>query len=370
MNQGLPRIAVLTPQFLEFDGGRCLFGGGERYLVDLVKLLRSEGYAPEVYQPSVTGSWKKEYDGIQITGIEKGEVTRDFYSGVNLGFRQLAGDCDYHLYFNMDMTFPFVFPGSVCISHGVWWDSREREWWRTPSWYDCLFQGLDGIKTLVCVDTNTLHWIDAVNPGLNCHRRYIPNYVDLDLFRPDREPGTGESIRILYPRRLNRTRGWFLCLELALELLRERDGLSFSFVGRGSPREEEYMRYLASKNPRIEYAWYDMKDMPLAYRDTDIVLIPSLSSEGTSFSLLEAMACGKAVVAGLTGGLTDIILQGYNGCLVEPEKAKIKASICQLLDDTDRLRRYGNAAKAVSQCFSKELWANRWRAVLTESFPK
>lgn len=323
-----PTVAVLTPQFYELDSGRCLFGGGERYLIDLAKLLQGLGYEVDVFQPTSVGRWKRTYDGVNIYGLSEAGVDRDFYIELNKAFSKVTGEYDYHIYFNMDMLCPYVFPGSICISHGIWWDSAERDWWRSYPWYGRMFKGLNAIDVLVSVDTNTINWINAVKPDISCRRVYIPNYVDLNIFKPDEpEYSKKDYIKILYPRRLCAARGWNICKDLATELTKEFDKIVFSFVGRGTENIEKHMEIFSSRHDRIEYAWYEMNEMYKAYRGVDIALIPSLYSEGTSLSLLEAMACGKPVIAGIVGGLTDLVLHGYNGYLIEVNKKNLKVAI-------------------------------------------
>ena len=366
-----PGVAILTAQFYQYDGRRCLFGGGERYLIDLAKLLQKLGYMVEIFQPSSVGKWNRFYNGVSINGIGEPGVKYDFYLGLNRRFQELAKDFDYHLYFSMDLLYPYAFPGSICISHGIWWDSRDRSWWRSDEWYGYLFQGLSGISTLVSVDTNTIHWIDAVKPDLKCNRIYIPNYADLDLFKPDEASPDKRGVTVLFPRRLCAQRGWFEARDVALELTNRYENVIFSFVGRSSfDGDEQYMKNIASKNPRIRYTWYEMHDMPMAYKNADIVLIPSVSSEGTSLSLLEAMACGKPVVAGLTGGLTDLILDGYNGLLIQPARENLKLAVTDLIEHPEKRIRMGRHAYDVAQAFSKKIWEQRWTAVFQRQFPK
>lgn len=366
-----PSVAILTAQFFQYDGRRCLFGGGERYLIDLAKLLQKLGYTVEVFQPSTVGRWNRFYNGVSINGIGRPGAEYDFYVELNQQFQKMADGFDYHLYFSMDVLYPYVFPDSICISHGIWWDSCDRSWWRSEKWYNCLFQGLSGIRTLVSVDTNTIYWIDAVKPDLTCGKIYIPNYVDLDLFKPDETNSAKKDITVLFPRRLCAQRGWFEARDAALELTNQYPNVIFSFVGRSSlESDEEYMKKIASKNPRILYAWYEMDDMPRAYQNADIILIPSLSSEGTSLSLLEAMACGKPVIAGLTGGLTDLVIDGYNGYFIQPTKENLEKSIVDLMDDPGKRTRMGQHAYEIAQTFSKKIWETRWKDVFERQFPK
>lgn len=73
-----PRIAILTPQFFEWSGDRCLFGGGERYLIDFVNLLQKMGYQVDVFQPSI-GQWEKTYESVKIIGLGNATFDMDFF---------------------------------------------------------------------------------------------------------------------------------------------------------------------------------------------------------------------------------------------------------------------------------------------------
>ena len=361
------KVAIVTPQFLEWSGERCIFGGGERYLAELAELLAGMGCQVDVFQPSNGLQWQKEYSGFRVFGVGDGGFDEDFFLALNQHFYELTQDYDLHIYLSMDLTCPFVFPNSICVSHGVWWDSTERPWWRSKKWYDRLFAGLNKIDTLVSVDTNTINWLNAVNPQIQCKKTYIPNYANLDIFKPQ-EPSAEKkgTVKVLYPRRLVSGRGWSVTKEVAKELLQERSDLTFSFVGRGLEQSERQMELLAEKNPGIEYRWYPMEDMHLAYQDADIVLIPSCYTEGTSFSLLEAMACGKPVIAGLVGGLTDLVIDGYNGLLIQVSEDTLKSAVLRLADNAELRREMGQHALQVAQSFSKRFWEQRWKKVITE----
>lgn len=360
------KVAVLTPQFLETSGKRCLFGGGERYVIDLARLIGSMGHEVDIFQPSDGAEWVKEYDGLSIRGIGPGGFDEDFSVGLNTLFYEKTKQYDLHIYLNMDVIYPTVFPNSICISHGIWWDSGERPWWRTEKWYSRIFTGLDNIKTLVSVDTNTINWLRAVNPALRCSPVYIPNYVDLDIFKPIQTKKKQDPVRILFPRRLVEGRGWCVAKEVAKELTAESGNLVFSFVGRGTEEEEANMRALAARNKCIEYTWLDMKDMHKAYENADISLIPSYYTEGTSFSLLESMACGIPVIAGLAGGLTDLVIDGYNGRLIEVSRKTLRDAIVSLSSHRELREEMGRNAREVAKAFSKRIWEERWKKVLRD----
>jgi hypothetical protein len=68
-------------------------------------------------------------------------------------------------------------------------------------------------------------------------------------------------------------------------------------------------------------------------------------SEGLGSGALLAMSAGVPVIASDVGGLPEVIQHGVNGLLVENNAAAIAAAIRELLDDPERARRLGQAAR-------------------------
>ena len=96
------------------------------------------------------------------------------------------------------------------------------------------------------------------------------------------------------------------------------------------------------------------------FRKFRIFVLPS-QSEGLSNSLLEAMACGCAVIASRAGGSKELIRHGENGMLFDLGDAHQLASLLkQLLGDEDLCRRLGDAAaRTIRQEFSLSASAKR-----------
>jgi len=88
------------------------------------------------------------------------------------------------------------------------------------------------------------------------------------------------------------------------------------------------------------------------YADCDIVVLPS-KMEGWGLSLMEGMACGKAVVASRVGGIPELVRDGIDGILVEAgDLEELGQAIVSLLSDDDARARMGRAGKQRVKDFS------------------
>jgi glycosyltransferase involved in cell wall biosynthesis len=96
-----------------------------------------------------------------------------------------------------------------------------------------------------------------------------------------------------------------------------------------------------------------------------IAVVPSLASEGTSLALVEAMAAGCAVIATNVGGMTNVVLDGYNGRLVDPDIESLTDALVGLVRDQDgRSKLAERAAETAREAFSLDRWKCRWSEVL------
>jgi len=75
-----------------------------------------------------------------------------------------------------------------------------------------------------------------------------------------------------------------------------------------------------------------------------VFVLPS-QYEGTPKALLEAMACGLAVVGTNVPGIRELIQDGVNGLLCEPDVKAISEAIARLLNDAELRARLGRAAR-------------------------
>jgi len=85
--------------------------------------------------------------------------------------------------------------------------------------------------------------------------------------------------------------------------------------------------------------------LPLYYAAADALVMPSYS-ESFGMVALEAMACGRPVIASSVGGLQYLVQDGVTGYHVHEGNApQLAARIMALLGDDDALERMGDAAR-------------------------
>jgi glycosyltransferase involved in cell wall biosynthesis len=91
------------------------------------------------------------------------------------------------------------------------------------------------------------------------------------------------------------------------------------------------------------------RDIGPALAAMDIFVLPSLY-EGLPYSLMEAMAAGRAVVATQVGGNRDLIQEGETGLLFPPgDEMALAHLLLRLLSDPDERSRLGGGAAAASR---------------------
>jgi len=97
-------------------------------------------------------------------------------------------------------------------------------------------------------------------------------------------------------------------------------------------------------------------DLPALYNAADLYVGASrrheLLVEGFGISLVEASACGLAVVGGRSGGVPDAVRDGETGLLVDPDDPlAVAAGINRLLDDPELRRRFGAAGRRAVETY-------------------
>ncbi len=380
------RIALLTSYFYhevaELHGkDRIIFGGAERYLVELCRFLQQEGHQVAVYQPlnnvvrdvngelkqAACGQLSKEYAGIPIiclpnTGEQWAYSTN---SGLNLVFNEIATFFDLRIYFATFLCWPQVVLPAISISHGIFWDYPQHfvRTWSEDERKEFFRRQLYGFNTpdvCVAVDSNVRKVLAALEPGSEQRVHVVYNFVDTGQFQP--APKKWEGINILYPRRLTQLRG---CNEF-IKASRQYPEYNYLAVGQaGDEALEQRVAAWADTTPHLRFIFKPMEEMAEIYQQADISVVPTKSCEGLSLSLLESMACGLPVVTTPVGGLGDGVIDGYNALVYDPNHDNLGDYIDLLARDEEMRRRFGERNRQIAcECFDLKIWHGEWRKIL------
>ncbi len=171
--------------------------------------------------------------------------------------------------------------------------------------------------------------------------------VDVARFRPSPEPAGVPQVT--YVGRLLQDKGLAELVEAARRLQAEGRPVRVVLVGGLDGENPQGVAEAVVRGWCADGAvsWQGYRaDMPAVWAETTIAVLPSYR-EGLPKSLLEAGACGRAIVATDVPGCRELIRHGVDGLLVPArDPAALAAAITTLLDDQALRHRLGASVRA------------------------
>ena len=173
----------------------------------------------------------------------------------------------------------------------------------------------------------------------------VPLGADTEVFAPPQVPRVAGRI-VAMASADTPLKGVATLLEAFAKLRTERE-VELVLVSKPGPRTRQLVDSLAiDDSVRFVHGLSD-RDLAGVLGSAEVACVPSLY-EGFSLPAVEAMACGTPLVASRAGALPEVVGEdGSCGQLVAPGDAEqLAGALAVLLDDPDRRRRMGAAARA------------------------
>jgi len=376
------KVVMIYHHFLDASGTDQKIGGVETYLWTLAKLIRQRGDEPILLQRAGAG-FQRQVAHMNVIGLAPSRkrgwhnVKRHLY---NAALSLVDPAKDIVLFGTDQLSIRTNNARMVSIQHGISWDAPARFlrkscfFGRIPLVpnavcrkyiaYRC-YSCFNNCPNRVCVDYNFLNWYRtqiADTPKGNIW--VIPNFVNIpDDYQASTQRHHARPVKIVFARRFTEIRGTRLMIEAARRLLAKFQDVEFCFAGEG--RDEPLIAAAFHNEPRVSIRKFLPDESLRIHEDFHIAVAPSLGAEGMSLSLAEAMAAGCAVVATDVGGMTNMVIDGYNGCLVNPDADALTRAIRRLVEDENlRVELGTRAAETAQNAFSLKRWKSKWSKVL------
>jgi glycosyltransferase involved in cell wall biosynthesis len=199
----------------------------------------------------------------------------------------------------------------------------------------------------------------------------IPNGVDVQIFNEEGRSKSRSNINLtdekvcLYFGRLDEWAGVNILKEISSFFEHKQPDVRFLIVGGGS-REWHFPRNV------VMVREIPHQKVPDVIAAADVVLVPFPESEvshaASPLKLFEAMAMRKAVVASMVSGVKEVVTNGYNGLLVDPNRTHewVEAVQAVLSSKTLQMRLGKNAEESIKK-YDWNVLASQFESALSNS---
>lgn len=195
--------------------------------------------------------------------------------------------------------------------------------------------------------------------------RVIPNAAATAALVPVAPRADLEEMRVVAMGRLHRDKGFDLLVAAFARCARSHPNWRLVIFGQGS--EHDALMNLAARlgvSDRVDLPGFT--DDPIGALACGDLFVISSRFEGFPNTLLEAMACGVAVVStNCRSGPAEIIRDGVDGLLVATEDVTALAVVMdRLMSDPVERARLGKAARSVLDRFAPSVIYAQWDELL------
>jgi glycosyltransferase involved in cell wall biosynthesis len=173
-----------------------------------------------------------------------------------------------------------------------------------------------------------------------------------------------KCFKIGYASNINDHKGWRYLLDAYIKIYSEiRGRAKLIIAGDGTKQEvDELLSIIKNCNLEndVEYVGFiaNAGDAFIPY--IDLLVLPS-KSEGIPMTILEALGHGVPVLATAVGGIPEVIIDGFNGYLIERDSSMISEMIKKIIEFPDLYKGLKeNAYKSYKTVFTDEIMGKKY----------
>lgn len=344
-------------------------GGEERMCTLLANELYDKGYKVIVVTLEQFQSQKNSFllnKDIKQYTLRKNRVERKlfsyrcFQSIPLLRYRRILKQEEVNVIIDVDIHQSLVSTRAVKDNNIkiISWDhfnyERFKNRWSYKVILNCFNSGkVDKFVVLTKSDRKSYIDIEGFSPDF-VKQIYNPSPIQTDTYIPHK------SRRVLAVGRLEEQKGFDLLLEAWREVEQKNPDWLLEIVGDGYMRPvlEQKVEDYNLRRVTISHFTSQVKEK---YAEAGIFVLSS-HYEGLGLVLLEAESMSLPLVSfDCPCGPGEIIKDGYNGFLVEPENTDLLAKkILQLIEDDKLRKQMSNNAFVSSKKYKKDSIINQW----------
>lgn len=378
------KFKIIYWRFYHFDGSQRFIGGIETYIQNLAELTKELGYDTTILQ-CADKNFEIKTENYDVLGVKTPNTKINEKKNLKILYENAISNLDSKNDIILFATDEWSVNNSkfknIAIQHGIAWDKPIDFLTQRPMFKNGLGEQLkryllrrkainsfNKTEYKVCVDYNFLNWYrtyynsdNRIRVILNC-----TDHISIQKFNVKmNQLETNTKIKVLFARRFEAFRGTRLMQEAIEEIFKINKNIFFTLAGYGT--DSKFLNEKFKDHPNVTFCQYTSEEALSINYEHDISIVPSIGSEGTSFSVAEALGGGSAVIATDTGGITNMILNKYNGLLIRPNSKELADAIINLSENKEKIKELATRGyETATTVFSKANWKNDWIEFIEE----